>query len=668
MVKRYITYTTLLLVPAMFFCMAGSLSSQTLPSDSTSSFFRLGLFGSVNFISDDANIVIPGYSLECGLLESGSGDGWDAGGILDIPFSSLITCHGRLGISRTTGTMRHTGQTFPIRSEITGDVVAGRVDEVIDYRTTGIDVMVSGSTQLFNELHGEVGLGAWIRLFSQQTHSQEAMEPEELLLVNNRRRMELPSVNLFPYQPVVPYASLGLRYDMPIGEGSYLSPEARLSYPLLSWITEGDWRSLKFSVGGSVRFGFPGSRPDVIVEIPDTLPVRPPTLVADMLTFPETVNVQITEYDSTDWVPVLNRVFFEENRATLPDRYRTLNIDETLTFSPSELTGPSIDVYHNMLNIIGFRMQRTPDVTLSITGYRNGRETDPELGMQRANVLKEYLVDAWEIFPQRIDVEGAGLSPKAVPERSEPGREENAMAELVPSHPGLLIPVERVYILRIANPPGITFYPRAISEAGVRDWEVRITGQDTAWKTFRGEGALPDSIHWNWTSDEGILPTLPLVLQYQLSVRDSAMQVSTTEFVPIEVKYSSVREKLERREQDTLIESYSLLLFDYDSPKVSDADRLLLRAIAARVKPESVIRFTGYTDSLGNAERNRQLAFQRAENSAELFRTFAPENVRIVVNPDGGERERFPYNSPEGRSYDRTVIIEVRTPVQYEDE
>lgn len=646
--------------------MAGSLSSQTLPSssDTATPLFRLGLYGGIAFTTDNVNLVLPGYSPDCGLLESGSGGGWDAGGVLDIPFLPWLTFHGRLGLSRTTGTMRHTGATFPIRSEITGDLVSGRVDEVVDYKATGIDATVSGSTRLFRDLHGEAGLGVWVRLFSDQTHSQEAVEPEELLLVNNSRRMELPSVNLFPYQPVVPVASLGLRYDLPIGEGSILSPEARVSYPFLSWTNQGGWRSLRFTAGASVRFGFPGSRPEEpFPQLPDTLPPRPPTLIADMLTAPEVVNVQIAEYDSTDWVPVLNRVFFAENQATIPRRYRELGIEETFTFSTADLTGPTIDVYHNVLNIIGFRMQRSPDVTMTVTGYRNGRERDPELGLERAKAVKEYLTETWDIFPQRLDVQGAGVSPKAVPERSPEGFEENAIVEMVPSDLNIIIPVQRTYILRVANPPSITFYPRAISEAGILDWKLEVKGEDAPWKTFSGEGRMPDSIRWDWTSDSGALPSLPLVLRYQLSVRDSALGVAETELTPIPVTLSTVRHKLEHKEQDTLIESYSLLLFDYDSPKISSADRELLEAIAAGVQPNSIVRFTGYTDSLGNAERNRKLAFQRAENAAEIFRGFAPKEVRIIVNPNGGENERFPYTTPEGRSYDRTVVIEVRTPI-----
>lgn len=649
----------------MLLCMAGSVSAQIFPPahDSTSVPYRLGIFGGLGPSLQFVDLVVPTYDPFCGSLPEGSGAGWDVGGIMDLPFSDLITFHGRLGIMRETGSMRHVGDPFPIRNAA-GDVVDGQVDQLIEFKSTGIEAGLTGSMQLIAGLHGELGLGAWFRLFTEQFHYQEAVNPSELLLNDNTRKMELTRGTLFESNPVVPLALMGVRYDMPIGEASYLSPELRLSYPLISWTPEGSWRSLRVSFGGAVRFGFPGAPHDpVIVQVPDTLPPPPPVLVPDVVTAPEVVMVQITEYDSTDWVPVLNRVFFDEGSSVIPGRYAELDLPGTFDFSPSDLTGPTIDVYHNMLNIIGRRMQTYPDAELAVTGYRNGTETDPELGMERARAVKDYLTNVWDVLADRIVTNGEGLPPKPVLERSAAGREENSMAELVPTNPNVIRPVQRNYILRVANPPGVTFYPRIIAEAGLRAWQLEVFGEEGLWKRFSGGEELPDSIHWDWRSDSGALPSLPLTLAYRLSATDTTGQTRHTDRTSIQVRMSTIKEKLEHREQDTLIESYSLLLFEYDSPKISDADRSLIRAIASRVKSSTSVRFTGYTDSLGDARRNRELGRQRAENAAEIFRSYAPEDVDITINPDGGERERFPYDTPEGRSYDRTVVIEVRTPI-----
>lgn len=645
----------------MFFCMAGAVYSQNLPvvSDTSVVPYRLGIFAGLGpSLAYSTDLSIPGYSFDCGNLGHATGSEWNAGMVLDVPFLSRLTWHMRLGISRATGTMRHEGDPFPLRAE-DGAIADGRVDQVLDYRATGIDLSFSGSTPLIAGIQGELGLGMWLRLHSEQTHSEVAVLPEELLLANNRREMEMSVGSLFPYRSVLPLAVMGLRYDLPIGHESYFSPEVRFTYPLMDRVSGGAWRSLQVSLGASVRFGFPGARDADPVQPVDTIPPPPPVLIADILTYPNTVTVEIAERDSTDWVPVLNGIYFDEGSAAIPDRYVLLDVAQTVDFSISNLTGTALNVYYNALNIIGLRMQRIPDATLQIVGYRNGREADPSLGLQRAEAIRDYLVETWDVFSKRISVKGEGLPSKPVSERTVEGVEENAVARIFSNSPDIASPINRKYVLRVATPPSVTFYPRAIAQAGLAQWRLEIVdGENANWKSFQGEGVLPDSIRWDWTSDSGMLPNLPIVLGYRFLLQDSAGQSAQTAMMPIDVRQKIIRPN----EPDTLIESYSLLLFDYDSPEVSAADQGLLQAIAGRVKSGSTVRFTGYTDSLGDAARNRQLGLQRAQGAARIFSKFAPENVSVIINSEGGERERFPFDIPEGRAYNRTVVIEVRTP------
>ena len=650
----------------MLLGMTGLLSSQTLPSDDSTA-YRFGLFFNLDSRSESVNLLIPGYSPFCGDLREGTGSGWEIGGLLDITILPWLTLEGRVGFARTSGEMVHRGEPFPIRED-GEEIVEGRVDQRIDFRSTGLDAVFSGIVPIADRLRGFLGLGAWFRLFSEEEHSEVAAEPAELLLANNQREMLLNSGTLFPYRSIVPLVTAGLQYDLPIGGGSYLSPEIRLTLPMIDWTSSGSWRSLRLGVGGSVRFGIPGDHPvEDPVQLDDTIPERLPVLIPDVLTDPRIVTVEITEYDSTEALPLLNRVFFAENSAEIPERYHLLNISETSVFSTTQLNGPTLEVYRDLLNILGLRLTRYLDTELMITGYHNGRESRQGLAAERAEKIKGYLIDVWEIFPERIKVEGKDLPLRPVPERTEEGFRENAYVSLDATNQNVLVPVFRKYVQRIASPPSVTFYPKAIAEAGVLDWRLDIEGKDQLWKRIEGTGPLPDSVRWNWTSDSGALPTLPIELSYRLTVRDSLGQLSGTPSIPIEVRMNTVQKRLENRQQDTVIESYSLLLFDYDSPEVSSFDRKLIEAIAGRVQPGAVVRFTGYTDSLGDARRNRELARQRAEASARIFRAAAPEGVRIIINDEGGESERYPYDTPEGRAYNRTVVIEVRTPAEKEE-
>ena len=647
----------------MLLSMTGLLSAQSSPSNDSVR-YRFGIYFNLDSRSESLDLPIPEYSSFCGTLQDGSGSSWNVGGLLDVGVLPWLTLGGRLGFSRASGEMRHAGDPFPLRGE-TNEVITGRVDQVIDYQNTGIEAVVSCLVPFAMRLRGSIGLGAWFRLFSEEAHREVAVLPSTLLLSNSQRELDLRSGGLFAYRPVVPLANVGLHYDLPIGAGSYLSLEPRLTFPLLDRTTSGSWRTLRLGIGGSIRFGISGDRPDEPpIQPVDTTPQRLPVLIADVLTDPQVVTVEITEYDSTEALPLLNKVFFEENSSDIPKHYHLLSISETAQFSTAQLNGPTLEVYRDLLNVVGLRMSRLPNATLRITGHRNGRESVQGLALARAEAVKDYLVNVWEIFPERITVEDGKLPPEPAPERSEEGLRENAHVSLEPDNPNVMLPVLRKYIQRIATPPSVRFYPKAIAEAGVIDWQLDIEGDEGIWKSIAGTGRLPDSIRWDWTSDSGTLSTIPIELSYRLTVRDSLLQQSATPTRLIDVRLNTIQDRLENRVNDTVIESYSLLLFDYDSPEVSLFDRGLIRAIAGRVRQGANVRFTGYTDSLGDARRNNELALQRAEEAAKIFRAAAPKGVNIRINDQGGERERFPFNTPEGRSYNRTVVIEVRMPAE----
>src|SRR5690606_26971476 len=117
---------------------------------------------------------------------------------------------------------------------------------------------------------------------------------------------------------------------------------------------------------------------------------------------PDIVTVEITEYDSTDWVPVLNNIYFAEGSATIPERYRRLETADTSGFSLAGLTGTTLDVYYDVMNIVGWRMRQLPGAVLQVVGHRNGREAEAALGRRRAEAVRDYLIETWGIDPQRI--------------------------------------------------------------------------------------------------------------------------------------------------------------------------------------------------------------------------------------------------------------------------
>lgn len=628
--------------------------------------FYVGSYGWFGPATQSADLTIPGYLSECGLLTAGTATTWGLGALYEFPIGDRLALGARLGVARLAGSLSaRVGD--PIRLD-DGTLTTALVDQTVEFTAFDAQLALRMRAALFGGLHlsGGALLARTIRHL--ETHKQIAVAPAELLFANGQRVLTLESGTL--YRPAALSAALdaGIEYDLPIARSATLTPEASASFPLSSRTTDGAWRSIALRFGASLRFGFGAADtvmpPPPPPDTPAVIAQRSPALVLSVGTEPRVVSVRIDEYDSTEVLPLFNQLFFSETSADLRREYRRLTPSETETFTNRDLVGSALDVYYHLLNIVGRRLREFPDATLAVNGYHNGRETAPGLALRRAEAVKRYLQEVWKIADRRVKVRGAGLPPNPSRETSTEGFEENARAELVPSDPNILAPILRKHIQRVATPPAITFYLQTIAEAGVSSWRLETDepGRE-AWRSFSGNGMPPDSIAWNWRNDRGELPALPLQLRYRFTVTDSSGRTTTTNAADIDVQYQSVRTKLENRRNDTAIESYSILLFNYDSPKISPGDQALLRVIADAIKAHASVRLVGYTDSLGDERHNKELATARAGEVQRLFgRLLKPDATVTVDAASGGEHERFPYSTPEGRSHCRTVVIEVRTP------
>jgi outer membrane protein OmpA-like peptidoglycan-associated protein len=116
--------------------------------------------------------------------------------------------------------------------------------------------------------------------------------------------------------------------------------------------------------------------------------------------------------------------------------------------------------------------------------------------------------------------------------------------------------------------------------------------------------------------------------------------------------------------RDSLVERYNLMLFDFDSPKVSDFNRPVIEMIQARMRTNSAVRITGYTDRIGDDTYNASLSQNRANSTSQVIKSrIIPAQVSAA-----GAGETLIYNNdlPEGRFYNRTVMIEIATPATEE--
>lgn len=412
-----------------------------------------------------------------------------------------------------------------------------------------------------------------------------------------------------------------------------LNPEISFNYQLNSSNSNDKWKSNQLNLG--VSFMYVGNSENIIeaIDSPKVIvkTISPkPLLLPSVTTLPETIEVRIEEYDSIETLPLLNQLFFKEGSSELRENYKLfVNKKDAKEFT-GKLYGNALDVYYEYLNLLGMRMKQLPEANLEITGYCNSKEKDKKLSNDRALVVKRYLNLIWGIAENRIRTLSGFLPPSPSSELTESGSEENSRVEIEADDPRITIPYVRRYIQQRANPPRVVFKPKATSEAGLKEWKLIISQDTSVWKVFSGIDSFPPKeIVWNWKNDKGKVPSFPMNLSYLLSLKDSVNQDTLSNSVIIKVNYDSLKFKLENNRNDTIIENFSLLLFDYDSPKISPSDKILLKAIASRIVDNAIVTIIGYTDSLGAEGYNKNLAISRAKETLKYLKNIGSKKCNI---------------------------------------
>jgi outer membrane protein OmpA-like peptidoglycan-associated protein len=124
--------------------------------------------------------------------------------------------------------------------------------------------------------------------------------------------------------------------------------------------------------------------------------------------------------------------------------------------------------------------------------------------------------------------------------------------------------------------------------------------------------------------------------------------------LPVSV-LTAQRKRTERR-GDAEVERYSLILFAFDDATVTNEHRQVLERIRTRMREGARVRILGMTDVMGASDYNLNLSRRRAE---EVARALGLD--KSVIEAVGARQPRFDNAAPEGRAYNRTVVIEVRS-------
>jgi outer membrane protein OmpA-like peptidoglycan-associated protein len=368
---------------------------------------------------------------------------------------------------------------------------------------------------------------------------------------------------------------------------------------------------------------------------------------------------------SNKFEALLPYIFFEEGSNEIPNRYMRINANSTSRFKIDDLyyRKNTIDVYHDILNIIGKRMTMYPKAVLTIAGRNSGigiEKDNKELSGKRAENVKTYLRDIWGISEKRLIIDIGNLpKSKSLPLDEIETAQENRRVELSSNDSRITEPLDLKNTVATSNPPKVRFNLKGEADFGIASYTVQAsqTGKDGKSFMANGNSTLPTSIEWEIGKEQAITPKLakPVTCTFTITDAKGNSKVVGTDEMNIDV--ITVERKIKEHIDGYEIDNFSLILFDFNKSELDDDNKRIVSTIQKRIKKNSQIQIVGTTDRIGSEEHNARLSQERANS------------VRTAINRKGASATgtgkqtlQFDNDLPEGRFYCRTVNVTVKTP------
>ncbi|MCE7935659.1 MAG: hypothetical protein DYG96_13865, partial [Chlorobi bacterium CHB2] len=299
---------------------------------------------------------------------------------------------------------------------------------------------------------------------------------------------------------------------------------------------------------------------------------------------------------------------------------------------------------------------------LSVVGTRSGDEPahSDQLSRQRALAVRRYLTTVWGIDSARIAYTAAPRPASPSSEETAEGRQENRRAELVFSDEALNAPVVIRRMARVATPPAVFFYPEFISDSSIAQWTITVRQGSKVLLRFDGDtatGMMQQRKLWSLSDLRLTRDFTPIT--YHLSARDVTGQVAEAEG-----KFQVAERRRSREEGQTEVKEFNIVGFNFNQAELLPRHYSQLQEIARQIGPGAQIQVDGYTDLIGDPDRNSRLATQRADNVRDalngmIVRGNAPRPSAIASV--GHLPAEHPYDDslPEGRMLSRMVRLTI---------
>ncbi|MBC8052210.1 MAG: OmpA family protein [Sphingobacteriaceae bacterium] len=464
---------------------------------------------------------------------------------------------------------------------------------------------------------------------------------------------------------------IGMGYDLPISSVNSKT-KASLS-PFISYHPYfgqdarkiESWSVSTLRAGIALKFGRAGKAKETESPIA-AIPVREVTFAVRA---PKTVPVKRLVSET---LPLRSSVFFNEGSTEIPARYVLLNNNQASAFKEVSLqneqtpnmTGRSarqLNVYHNILNILGDRMRANSNSVISLSGASaNG----PKEGKIFAETIKQYLVSAFGINASRISTDGRT---KPLIPSEQPGgtkelvllREGDRRVDISSASPELLMEVgggmmKPVQIIATQVDPldSHVIFNVDGAKTVLKSWTLDLTDENGSVKHYGP-----------FTRDQESMTGTSILGNSKSGNYKVVMLGESKTGLPVR-KEATVA--LVRQDETTEKGYRYSILFDFNkSNSVASYDKFLTEVVSPLISSGSTVIVHGHTDIIGEEEYNHKLSHNRATETQKIIQAAltraGKNNVTFETFGFGEDSSRTPFenNLPEERFYNRTVIIDI---------
>lgn len=365
--------------------------------------------------------------------------------------------------------------------------------------------------------------------------------------------------------------------------------------------------------------------------------------------------------------PLRNYVFFDLGSSEIPSRYVLLKKNQVVNFkeddlkmsTPADGSGRSdrqMAIYYNILNILGNRMNQNPSSTVLLVGSSLDGEQD---GLAMAGSVKTYLVNVFEIAPERITVQGRNRP--VLPSGYSNGTNEVVLVNegdrrvsIESNDPALLVEFQSEPIVGLVAPlDSYVLFSVGKNYKDLQSWSLVIT--DDA-------GVVQ---HFGPYTQERVSLSGNALLGNRSKGNFKVRMIATTKSNAVIERNSDMHVNQWRSSNTTDGNRFSIIYGFNKSEALPMYRKYLIDVVAPKIPMNGTVMIQGFTDAIGNETYNQKLSMARANNVQSILkeglRKAGRTDVTFVVSGLGEDAKtaQFKNKYPEERFYNRTVVIDL---------